>query len=73
VAEPLEHLQNNKHEDQFIKSFTLKVFIFKFINTNMSLVYTIYSSSVGNGNAQKDLQVLMVGMMLQKMAQIYGT
>ena len=67
AAEPLEHKQNNKHEEQFIKSFTLKVFIFKFVNTHLSLIYTIYTSSLGNSNAQYDLNVLMIGMMLQKM------
>ena len=47
AAVPLEDLQNNKREEEYIRSFTLKVFIFKFVNTHMSLIYTIYTASQG--------------------------
>jgi hypothetical protein len=67
AAEPLEKWQNNKYNHLFIKSFTLKVFMFKFVNTHVSLFYTIYTSSSGdpmiyNENAQQDLYILITGM-----------
>lgn len=45
IAAPLVDLENHKYESTYIKSFTFKIFIFKFFNTNISLAYTIYMSN----------------------------
>ena len=45
VTEPMVKLENHKYQETYIKSFTFRLFIFKFVNTNLSLVYTIYVSS----------------------------
>lgn len=71
VAEPLEELQNNKHQQQYINSFALKVFIFKVINTNISLIYTIYTQSTGS-DAQNELYNLIVGMIAVKMLNLFA-
>lgn len=34
--------ENHKHEDSFINSLIQKVFFFKFVNTNITIVWTIY-------------------------------
>ena len=44
--------------------------MFKFINTNISLVYTIMKSDI-NEQTIKDLYNLLVGMMLQKVVQLF--
>lgn len=72
VAEPLEEKQNNKHQQQYINSFALKVFIFKVINTNISLIYTIYTQSTGEDDAQTELYNLIVGMIAVKMLNRFG-
>lgn len=72
VAEPLEEKQNNKHQQQYINSFALKVFIFKVVNTNISLIYTIYTQSTGEEDAQTELYNLIVGMIAVKMLNRFG-
>ena len=36
--------ENHKHEDSFINSLIQKVFYFKFINTNITILWTIYQT-----------------------------
>jgi len=57
------YLENHKHADTYEISLIYKLFIFKFINTNISLFWT--------GFVTRDfeaLYLLLIGMVIQKSA-----
>lgn len=61
--------ENHKHEDQFINSLIQKVFFFKFINTNITIIWTIYQTDE-NADFQK-LYSYIFGFILQKIAMLF--
>ena len=69
VTEPMVILENHKYQDTYIKSFTFRLFIFKFVNTNLSLVYTIYqASNHADAEHMEEVYILLIGMIFQKFA-----
>lgn len=53
--------ENHKYKDSYERTFTYKLFIFKFINTNISLFYTAFVE-----RSFSSLYTLLLGMVLQK-------
>lgn len=43
IATYFVSIENHKYYDSYEKSYVYKMFIFKFINTNLSLFYTAFS------------------------------
>ena len=73
VTEPMVILENHKYQETYIKSFTFRLFIFKFVNTNLSLVYTIYqASNHADSEHMREVYILLIGMIFQKFAQMIG-
>ncbi len=54
-------LENHKYSDTYEKSFIFKLFLFKFVNTNLSLFYTAF-----NNQNFDQLYYLLVGLIIQK-------
>ncbi len=59
------NLENNKYQDSYEKSYVYKLFIFKFVNTNMSLFYTAFNDKDFNS-----LYYLILGMAITKAVMI---
>lgn len=57
--------ENHKYNDSYEKSYVLKMFIFKFINTNLSIIYTAFV--IGDF---KQLYDLILGMVVTKVVTI---
>ena len=51
--------ENHKYQDSYEKSYVYKIFIFKFVNTNLSLFYTAF-----NDRNFHTLYYLLLGMAL---------
>lgn len=58
-------LENHKYYDSYEKSYVFKLFVFKFINTNISLFYTAFIDQ-----NFESLYFVLVGMIIQKIVQI---
>lgn len=43
IATYFVNIENHKYHDSYEKSYVYKIFIFKFINTNLSLFYTAFT------------------------------
>jgi hypothetical protein len=53
--------ENHKYDDMYLSSFTSKLFLFKFVNTNLSVIVTIWRV-----NDIYTLYSLLVGMIISK-------
>ena len=54
-------MENHKYQDTYESSFVYKLFLFKFINTNLQLFYEAFISRDFNS-----LYYLIIGMVIQK-------
>ena len=54
-------LENHKYQDTYERSYIFKLFLFKFINTNITLFYTAFYDRNFN-----ELYYLIIGMVIQK-------
>lgn len=66
IATYFVNIENHKYHDSYEKSYVYKIFIFKFINTNLSLFYTAFSEQDFN-----QLYYLILGMAITKSVQIF--
>lgn len=48
------NLENHKYEDSYERSYVYKLFIFKFINTNISIFYTAFRGYINDGTDGKN-------------------
>jgi hypothetical protein len=79
------NLENHKYEDSYEKSYVFKIFIFKFINTNISIFYTAFRGYIDDGtdglNPQlksredrfNELYFMLLGMAATKSITIFFT
>jgi hypothetical protein len=65
------NLENHKFLDSFEKSFVFKMFIFKFINTNISIFYTAFIADRNDKNKFDNLYYLLLGMAGTKSVKIF--
>jgi hypothetical protein len=65
------NLENHKFLDSFEKSFVFKMFIFKFINTNISIFYTAFIADRNDKNKFDNLYYLLLGMAGTKSIKIF--
>ena len=68
IAEPLLKLENKKFEDEYNNSFIKKLFIFEFINANVSLISTIYSDK-----DMKKLNQIVLGTIGTKIFSLFSS
>lgn len=66
IATYFVNIENHKYHDSYEKSYVYKIFIFKFINTNLSLFYTAFNEQDFN-----QLYYLILGMAITKSVQIF--
>ena len=66
IATYFVNMENHKYRDSYEKSYVFKIFIFKFINTNLSIFYTAFSS-----RDFSQLYSLILGMTVTKVVQIF--
>lgn len=43
IATYFVEIENHKYQDSYERSYVYKIFIFKFINTNLSIFYTAFN------------------------------
>lgn len=65
------NLENHKFLDSFEKSYVFKMFIFKFINTNISIFYTAFISERQDRNRFDNLYYMLLGMAATKSIKIF--
>lgn len=65
------NLENHKFVDSFEKSYVFKMFIFKFINTNISILYTAFIADRNDKNKFDNLYYLLLGMAGTKSIKIF--
>jgi hypothetical protein len=66
VATYYVNLENHKFLDSYEKSYVFKMFIFKFINTNISIFYTAFLSGKEDKNRFVELYYMLLGMAATK-------
>jgi Calcium-activated chloride channel len=66
IATYFVKFENHKYKDSYEKSYVYKLFIFKFVNTNLSLFYTAFNDRDFNS-----LYYLILGMAITKSIQIF--
>lgn len=66
IATYFVNFENHKYKDSYEKSYVYKIFIFKFVNTNLSLFYTAF-----NDRDFSSLYYLILGMAMTKAVQIF--
>jgi len=65
------NLENHKFLDSFEKSYVFKMFIFKFINTNISIFYTAFFSGGNDQNRFDNLYYMLLAMAGTKSIKIF--
>lgn len=68
VATPLVRLENIKFEEDFNNALTRKIFIFQFVNANVSIIYSIYTET-----NLKSLNILLLGMLGAKVVSTFAS
>lgn len=63
--------ENHKYSESYEKSYVFKMFIFKFINTNISIFYTAFISNSGDSNKFDNLYYMLLGMAATKSIKIF--
>lgn len=62
-SSPMLNMENHKYEVEYISGFIQKIFVFQFINSNLSIIYLIY-----NDRDLQNLNTLLFGMVCTKVA-----
>ena len=60
------NMENHKYQDSYEKSYVYKIFIFKFVNTNLSIFYIAFAD-----REFSKLYYLILGMAITKTVQIF--
>ena len=68
VATPLVELENIKFEEDHNNALTRKIFIFQFVNANVSIIYSIYTET-----NLKSLNILLLGMLGAKVVSTFAS
>ena len=63
--------ENHKYLESYEKSYVFKMFIFKFINTNISIFYTAFISNRNDSNKFDNLYYMLLGMAATKSIKIF--